>query len=244
MQGITRHLVAPYVEEAIRPHVTGRFSDMLRAVVTSPMMLIYLDQVQSMGPNSRAAQNRDRGLNENLAREMLELHTLGVSSAYDQTDVREFAELLTGLTYHPERGFNFRQQQAEPGPETVLGVSYGGSVPANLDEVLDALEDLATHPDTARHIARKLAVHFVSEDPDADLVADLAQRFDASRGNLMAVVEGLLTHDAAWAPAFSNVRTPFDYMAAGMRALAVPEAQFRTASLQDVPAGWCIAHCG
>ena len=109
----------PYVEEAIRPHVNGRFSDMLRAVATQPLMLRYLDQTGSVGPNSPAG--RMRGLNENLAREMLELHTLGVDGPYTQKDVREFAELLTGLTFNMRTGFAFRPDFAEPGPENMLG---------------------------------------------------------------------------------------------------------------------------
>lgn len=233
VQGITRHLVAPYVEEAIRPRVTARFSDMLRAAVTHPMMLIYLDQVQSMGPNSKAARNNDRGLNENLAREMLELHTLGVGAAYDQRDVRELAELLTGLTYHPERGFLFRHAQAEPGPELVLGTSYGGGDPATLDEVLAAVDDLAVHPDTARHIARKLAVHFVADDPDPGLVAALEARFAATGGDLLAVTEALLAHPASWDPAPRKVKPPFDFVASALRALEVPAEAFHTATLQQ-----------
>lgn len=234
VQGITRHLVAPYVEEAIRPHITGRFADMLKAVATHPMMLIYLDQVQSMGPNSQAARNRDRGLNENLAREMLELHTLGVGGGYDQTDVRELAELLTGLTYHPERGFTFRPQQAEPGPEVVLGVSYGGAERATLDEVLAALDDLAAHPDTARHLGRKLAVHFTADDPEPELVEALATRFAETGGDLMAVTEALLTHPVAWDPAPRKVKPPYDFIASALRALAVPAETITGGTLQDV----------
>ncbi len=152
--GISRHLVSPYIETAIRPNVAGMFADMLVAVVGSPMMIYYLDQHRSMGPNSQTAQRRDRGLNENLAREVLELHTLGVGGSYSQTDVREFAELLTGVTANAQRGAFFRTQQAEPGSETVLGVTYGGDE-ESVDHVIAALQDLAVHPDTARHLAWK-----------------------------------------------------------------------------------------
>ncbi len=141
---------AALVDEAIRPHLAGRFADMLAAVVTHPAMLIYLDQVNSTGPNSPRGERRGRGLNENLARELLELHTLGVGGGYGQEDVREMAELLTGLAFAPERGFVFDEARVEPGDDVVLGVSYGG---AGIAPIRAALEDLAVHPATARHLA-------------------------------------------------------------------------------------------
>ncbi len=164
-------------EEAIRPHIAGRFADLLIAAVLHPVMLMYLSQVGSVGPNSVVGLELGRGLNENLAREVLELHTLGVGGPYTQTDVRQFAELLTGLQYSLKHGFRFGPRNAEPGAEQVLGVSYGGSGPAVLDDIHQALEDIAVHPATAAHIARKLAVHFVSDDPDPDLVAQMAAAF-------------------------------------------------------------------
>jgi hypothetical protein len=180
---IRRHLVSPYIEEAIRPHVAGRFADMLVAVVGSPMMIFYLDQNRSMGPNSQSALRRDGGLNENLAREVMELHTLGVDGAYTQDDVRQFAELLTGVTANAERGGYFQENQAEPGSETVLGVTYGGDE-ASLDHVNAALHDIAMHPDTARHLAQKLAVHFIGPDPENALVVAMAARYLATDGAL------------------------------------------------------------
>lgn len=233
VSGAVRHLVSPYIEEAIRPHVTGRFADMLRAVIVSPMMLLYLDQHLSLGPNSEAARKQGRGLNENLARELLELHTLGVGGAYTQTDVRELAELLTGLGWSARRGFRFRPNSAEPGAETVLGVDYGGGAPS-LDDILDAMEGLALHPDTARHLARKLAVHFIAPDPDPMLVETMAARYLAANGDLLAMVEGMLLHPAAWSPPARNVKLPFDYIASGLRALAVPPEVVAGASLQQV----------
>ncbi len=207
-----------YVDEAIRPHLTGRFADMLKAVVTHPFMLVYLDQVSSAGPNSRAGQRRDVGLNENLAREVLELHTLGVGGAYTQEDVRQLAELMTGLSVDPETGFVFRRAMSEPGPETVLGQTYGGGR-AELSHVLQAMDDLAVHPDTARHIARKLAVHFVAEDPDPDLVEDLAAVWTKTDGDLGAVTEALVTHPASWGPLGTKAKPPFDYVASTLVAL-------------------------
>lgn len=231
-QALTRQFVSPYVEEAIRPHLTGRFADLLKAAVTHPMMLLYLDQFRSIGPGSAGAKNGKRGLNENLAREVLELHTLGVEGEYSQTDVRQLAELFTGLSVKSDRTFVFRDTIAEPGSEEVLGESYGGRR-ANLNDVHNVLEDLATHPQTARHIAWKLAVHFVADAPDADLVAHVAQAFLRTGGDLMATYAALLEHPAAWAPTLGKTRQPFDFMAASLRALQVPA---RVLAEQDVKA--------
>jgi len=225
--GLLRWSASPYVEEAIRPHVTGRFSDLLLAATTSPLMLHYLDQYRSYGPNSpRAAQRGGRdGLNENLAREVLELHTLGVGAPYDQRDVRALAMLFTGLSYQPEQGFVFRKPMAEPGTHEVLGVSYG-SAQARLQDIQDALRDLARHPATARHIARKLAVHFVADEPPAGLVAHLEARFISTDGDLLQVMAALLEHSDAWAPELRNVKPPFDFLSSVARALAVPDDRF------------------
>lgn len=233
VNGISRHLVSPYTEEAIRPHVAGKFADMLVAVVVSPMMILYLDQHRSMGPNSPTAQRRDRGLNENLAREVLELHTLGVGGGYTQTDVREFSELLTGVTTNAQRGTYFRTQQAEPGPETVLGVTYGGGA-ESVDHVIAALRDIAMHPDTAQHLARKLAVHFISPEPDSAMIADMASAYLVSGGDLAALYEVMLGAEAAWGKTFEKVKQPFDFIASSMRALAVPLDAIQGATLQDV----------
>ncbi|MEO1733087.1 MAG: DUF1800 family protein, partial [Pseudomonadota bacterium] len=129
--GLMRRATSPYAETAIRPHLTGYFEELLIAAVTNPLMLHYLDQMQSVGPNSERglASNGRRGLNENLAREILELHTLGVDGPYTQTDVSELAKLLTGLYYTPKQGMFFQEKRAEPGAETVLGVSFGGETP-------------------------------------------------------------------------------------------------------------------
>ena len=225
--GLLRWSATPYVEETIRPHVTGRFADLLLAATTSPLMLHYLDQYRSYGPNSpRAAQRGGRdGLNENLAREVLELHTLGVGAPYDQRDVRALALLFTGLSYQPEQGFVFRKPMAEPGTHEVLGVSYGGAQ-ARLQDIQQALRDLAQHPATARHIARKLAVHFVADDPPPGLVAHLEARFVATDGDLAQVTAALLEHPDAWGPDLHNVKPPFDYLSSVARALAVPADRF------------------
>ncbi|RBI75750.1 DUF1800 domain-containing protein [Roseovarius sp. TE539] len=217
-----RHARPAYVETAIRPHVTGNFADMLRAVAMQPLMLHYLDQHLSVGPTSRVAQvNRTLdGLNENLAREMLELHTLGVDGPYDQSDVRQLARLLTGLSYNLKQGFIYRSSFAEPGPETILGVTYGQGK-GRLEDIHAALDDIATHPSTAAHVARKLAVHFVSDEPAEALVAHIAARFRDTDGDMAAVTEALLEHPAAWQPAAENVKRPVDFIGSALRALDI-----------------------
>ena len=227
-----RFVGASYIEDAIRPHVTGRFSDLLQKAALHPAMMIYLDQVQSIGPNSPIGQKLGRGLNENLAREILELHTLGVGGAYGQKDVRQFAELLTGLFYHFRKGFNFRKQAAEPGSETVLGKTYGGTY-AKFGDVIEVLNDLARHSDTARHIARKLVVHFVSDQPDLELVAHVAAAFKNSDGDLMAVYTAMLEHPMAFADPGQKAKQPFDFMASSLRGLGVDAGDLTGLSLRD-----------
>jgi uncharacterized protein (DUF1800 family) len=217
------HGVTPAVEESIRPHVAGRFGTMLKAVATQPMMLLYLDQQLSHGPTSELGLRRDRGLNENLAREMLELHTVGAGGVFTQAEVRDFAELLIGLTYHPQQGFNYDARQAEPGSETVLGVTYSDA--ASLDTIHAALDDLALHPETARHICTKLAVHFIGPDPDADMLAQMTDAYLDNEGDIVSVVTAMLTHAAAFDPVKRKVRRPVEFIAATLRALDVaPES--------------------
>lgn len=213
-----------YAEDAIRPHLTGRFSELLKASVTHPVMLSYLDQSTSIGPNSRAAK-RDprRGLNENLARELLELHSLGVDGPYTQTDVRQLAELLTGLSFDIEEGFRFRQTYVEPGTKTVLGRNYGGA--DRLAAIHEVLDRLAIHPATARHLAGKLAVHFVGDRPDAALVNAMEARFLETGGDLMAVYEALLSHPSSWNVAEGNVKQPIDFIGSTLRALDLHQRQ-------------------
>lgn len=219
-----------FAEEAIRPHLAGHFADMLKAATTHPAMLVYLDQNSSVGPHSRAARRADAahkrkfGLNENLARELLELHTLGVGAPYTQTDVRQFAKLLTGLGFNSEGGFVFRPGRAEPGAETVLGRRYGGDEPARLSDIYAALDDIAAHPATAQHLSRELAVHFVSDQPDPDMVAAMSAAFQRSDGHLPTVYAEMLAHPAAWAPIGpgAKARQPWDFIAASLRGLGTP----------------------
>ncbi|MEL6585616.1 MAG: DUF1800 domain-containing protein [Pseudomonadota bacterium] len=218
-QGFLRRTVAGYHEDAIRPHIAGRFEDLLTAAVTHPAMVAYLDQRGSTGPNSPQGR-RGRGLNENLARELLELHTLGVGAAYGQSDVRQLAELLSGLSITKAGQKTFQPNRAEPGPEEVLGRSYGGG-PADPEHIRAVLRDLAVHPETANHICRKLAVHFVSDTPEPDLVASMVARWAETEGDLMAVYAALLDHPAAWSKDLVKVRPPFEFIAAAGRALGI-----------------------
>jgi len=207
--------------EALRPEITGSFPALLRASTLHPMMLIYLDQVASFGPDSKRSKKRPDlklGLNENLARELMELHTLGVGASYSQDDVRQLAELLTGLRVMAKEGTTFAPDFAEPGAETVLGHAYGGD-PAKLSDIEQVLNALALHPDTSRHIATKLAVHFVGPEPDAALVGAMSEAYLGAKGQLLPVYQVLLTHPAAQVAEFQKVRQPFDYLATGLRAM-------------------------
>ncbi|MGH8722406.1 MAG: DUF1800 domain-containing protein, partial [Burkholderiales bacterium] len=179
-------LAGAFEREAIRPHVTGRFQDMLRAAVSHPAMLLYLDNVTSFGPNSRGGRARDKGLNENLAREILELHTLGVDGGYTQADVQEFAKILTGWSVgrpkSAEAGrFRFHGIVHEPGDKRLLGKRYRED---GMAEGEAALADLARHPSTARFIARKFARHFIADQPPAAAVDRLAAVFRDRDGDL------------------------------------------------------------
>lgn len=225
-----RYLPGPatYVEEAIRPQVGAKFSKMLRAAAIHPVMLSYLDQDSSIGPQSRAGTRGDGGLNENLAREILELHTLGVGARFTQKDVTEFAELLTGLTFTVDGGFRFRPRWAEPGAEYVLGSLYGGKGPARRKDIFAALDDIAHMPATAAHLARKLAVHFISDTPDPDLVQQMTEAYLAHDTDLMPVYAAMLAHPSAWGPPGDKARQPFEFVTAALRALGTEEARLAT----------------
>ncbi len=225
------YMLEAYQNEAIRPHISGRFADLLKAAITHPSMMFYLDQSASIGPNSPVGRRRDKGLNENLAREVLELHTLGVGGPYTQEDVRQFAELLTGLGIGPE-GMRFAANRAEPGAEQVLGESYGGGR-AGIDDIYAFLEDLALNPATAAHLARKLVVHFIGPEARPDLVADMAAAYLESGGELTALYRVLVEDPAAQAATFPKVRPPFEYVATVLRALDFDADTIATAGAKD-----------
>lgn len=216
-----RAMALNFVDDAIRPHVSGTFAQMLKAVIRHPAMLFYLDQFQSIGPASPIGVRTGKGLNENLARELLELHTLGAGSGYTQQDVRAAAKLLTGLSIDQRRGFTFRRQAAQPGAETVLGKTYGSSAAANVADIDAFLEDLAARPETARHLSQKLAVHFVADDPPESLVSDLTHAYQESGGDLGAVARVLVEHPEGVRTPLGKVKTPFEFIASSLIALGM-----------------------
>ena len=246
-------LVAPlagsYEREAIRPHVFGRFEDMVLASAKHPAMLVYLDNFQSIGPTSRGAtfaargrgqQQQRRGLNENYARELLELHTLGVNGGYTQQDVQELAKILTGWTVgglgrgpgqqvmraarrnraaQPDTGhvgFAFQELLHEPGAKTVLGVRYSDG---GIEEGERVIRALVRHPATSQFVARKLVTHFVSDDPPAAAIDRIARVFRDTDGDLRAVSLALIDLPEAWADAARKFRTPQDWLVAVFRSL-------------------------
>jgi uncharacterized protein (DUF1800 family) len=213
-----------FEREAIRPHVRGRFVDMLLAVESHPAMLSYLDNVRSIGPNSPHGIHGKRGLNENLAREILELHTLGVRTGYTQADVTNFAKVITGWRYvlpraSSEHGgeFEFAAELHEPGAQTVLGRRYPDT---GVEQGRAVLKDLARHPATARHIATKLATHFVADMPPDSLVDRLADRFRETGGDLKVVAATLVRSDEAWDAPRAKMKRPGEWIIAAMRTAA------------------------
>lgn len=249
-------LAGAFEFDAIRPHVLGRFRDMLHAVERHPAMLLYLDQAQSIGPNSplgaRVARRQARrqaqqqaqqqapqqiGLNENLAREILELHTLGVRTGYGQTDVTELARAMTGWSIAGlGRGnvarmigvdgaagqFVFAAPIHEPGSRTIMGKSYAQPGEQQAAAVLD---DLAVHPATARHIATKLARHFGGDEPAPALVARLERAFLKSGGDLPTLYRVLIDSPEIWAVRQAKFKTPWEWSISALRALGTRQVR-------------------
>ena len=243
-------LVAPlagsYERDVIRPHVLGRFTDMVLASAKHPAMLVYLDNFQSIGPASPGARaggrrGQQRGLNENYARELLELHTLGVNGGYTQQDVQELAKILTGWTVRgltrpglgaqrgrrqiatrddDEIGFAFQELLHEPGAKTVVGVKYAEGGVTEGERVIRAL---CEHPSTARFVAAKLVRHFVGDAPPPAAVDRVATVFRDTRGDLRAVAGALIDLPAAWADSARKFRTPQDWLIAVLRAFNAAE---------------------
>jgi uncharacterized protein (DUF1800 family) len=221
-----------FEREAIRPHVLGRFADMLKAVEQHPAMLFFLDNQQSLGPDSRAGQNRKRGLNENLAREIMELHTLGVGGGYTQDDVTSLARIITGWTFAGRQvqlgtpgTFVFNANAHQPGPQVLLGRTYAD---AGVGQGEAALSDLARHPSTAKFISTKFARHFVADDPPPAVVTRLQDAFRKSDGDLRLMAMTLLDCDEAWRAPPTKIRSPYEYLVATGRLLAqVPDEPSR-----------------
>lgn len=269
-KGSVRGLVGAFERDAIRPHIAGSFEDMLVAASTHPAMLRYLDNVQSAGPHSRIVGRAARraaamdegpkltGLNENLAREILELHTLGAESSrgvdtahggYTQMDVTAFANVLTGWRIGPRddaTGRPFDASWHEPGRKMVLGKSY----PEGPDALRQVLHDLARHPSTARFISTKLARHFVADDPPAALVERLSATYLRSNGQLSEVYRELIRSPQSWNPQPVKLKTPEEFIVSSARLLGTPQRMFErndAAKLMGLgqhihaapsPAGW------
>lgn len=230
-KGGVRPLCGAYEREAIRPHVTGKFSDMLLAVESHPAMLLYLDNARSIGPNSFAGLRRDKGLNENLAREILELHTLGVRTGYSQDDVTNFAKVITGWSIVPPRQspdhggeFTFNPRMHEPGTHRVIGYDYEDR---GFEQGRAVLLTLAKSPATANHIALKLASHFVADDPPRSLVARLAARFLETKGDLKEVSKALITAPESWDASPTKLRRPSDWVISSLRVCGVKPPDVR-----------------
>ncbi len=224
-KGQVRPLVGAFEREAIRPHVTGKFADMLLAVEQHPAMLLYLDNARSFGPDSIAGQRRGKGLNENLAREIMELHTLGVRTGYSQSDVTNFAKVITGWSIvpprqNPEHGgeFTFNARMHEPGTQHVIDRDYPDR---GVEQGRAVLLRLAAHPATAKHIAGKLARHFVADDPPPALVAKLEKRFRDTDGDLKEVALALIAAPEAWDAPRQKLRRPGEWLAGSLRATGI-----------------------
>jgi len=236
-----------FEKDAIRPHVGGRFADMLMASTKHPGMIVYLDNWLSVGPNSQAAQNPRRArrvpgggrasdINENLAREVLELHTLGVNGGYTQGDVQALAAIITGWTYERprlrelvrENGgdrngaalFEFDAAAHEPGPKTLLNRTYAQTGVAQGEA---ALGDLARHASTARFVATKLCRHYIADTPPAPAVARVERAFRDSDGDLRVIMETLVDSREAWETPFAKFKRPEEYAISLLRAANVRE---------------------
>jgi len=242
----TALLAGAYEREVIRPHVFSRYETMVLASARHPAMLYYLDNVRSVGPESRAARrprrasgpaaDRLRGLNENYARELLELHTVGVEGGYVQDDVRELARILTGWGVSGMRpgrgggsgiegatgglGFRFTPPTHEPGSKRVMGRTY----PEGEEGGVEVIRDLARHPSTARFLAGKLASHFIDDAPPTSAIEAIERSWLDTEGDLREVARTLVELDAAWDPSYRKFRTPQDWFVAVLRAVDAPEA--------------------
>src|SRR5215471_9367903 len=225
---LARIWAGSFEREAIRPHVLGRFADMLKAAEQHPAMLFFLDNQQSLGPDSRAGIHRKRGLNENLALEIMELHTLGVGGGYTQDDVTSLARVITGWTFAGRQGqlgtpgsFVFNANAHQPGPQRVLGKIYEAG---GVDQGEAVLSDIARHPSTAKFVATKFARHFVADDPPPSLVARLQNVFTRTDGDLKALALTLVDSEEAWKAPLTKMRSPYEFLVATGRLLArVPE---------------------
>lgn len=226
-QGIEMRLYAPLLErEAIAPYLSGQFVDMLLAVEQHPAMLTYLNNEKSIGPDSPQGKKTKKGLNENLGREILELHTLGVDGGYTQDDVRELAMAITGWSVAGLKkvagskdegiGFVFRERTHQPGARKVLQKKYSQDGVAQGEAIL---KDLATHPATAHYLSYKLARHFIADKPSEKLVAAMKKTWLVTKGNIPKVMKTMIEHSDAWLPEPQKYKTPREFIVSVLRIL-------------------------
>ncbi|WP_371397580.1 DUF1800 family protein [Fretibacter rubidus] len=261
----TRGLIGPaipsYENEAIRPFIFSRFEDMLVSVTQHPCMLIYLDNTSSIGPNSRQGARRGKDLNENLAREVLELHTMGSQGGYTQTDITNFAKILTGWTVSRKRKnpkqqkvppgkFQFNNRTHEPGPQILLGKTFNQN---GKRQGVQALREIARHPSTANFIATKLVRYFINDNPAKADIKTIARVFRKTNGDLAEVSTALIDLKSAWKTSGTKIKTPEELIISAMRALQIeaplslPRRQLLFPALKSMgqevfhapsPAGW------
>jgi uncharacterized protein (DUF1800 family) len=232
-KGLDYLWASAYEQEAIRPNALGRFRDLLGATAHHPAMLFYLDNWQNTAPGSPGARGRFDGLNENYARELMELHTLGVDGGYTQQDVVALARILTGWGIRrrnrrggSEDGFYFDPKRHDFSDKVFLGHTIKGS---GMNEVEQALDILAAAPATAHHISYELAQYFVADHPDPALVNALAKRYSETDGDIRAVLKTLFHSPAFWQPANvgNKFKTPYEYVVSVLRATAQPVRNLR-----------------
>lgn len=221
-KGPVRPFVGHYELNVIRANALGKFVDLLLASAKHPAMLFYLDQAQSVAEASTGPLGQTKGLNENYARELLELHTLGVNGGYSQSDVRELARILTGWTVAPREasGFRFNQQTHDTGDKRLMGITFNNQ---GVKEGEDAIRMLARHPATAQRIATRLATFFVSDKPSQALVDKLASSFTASQGDMRVVMRTLVESTAFWQADQTLFKTPVDYACSTLLAVGGPQ---------------------
>mgnify|MGYP000925920163 CR=1 FL=1 len=216
-KGAVRPFVGHYLTQVIRRHALGRFEDLVLASARHPAMLAYLDQAQSVADGTRSREGKARGLNENYARELMELHTLGVNGGYTQGDVRELARVLTGWTVAPREadGFRFAPRLHDHGTKQVLGRTFHD---AGEQEGVAAIRMLARHPSTARRIGLRLAKFFISDNPPSVAVDAIARSFLDTQGDMRAVLRTVFASDAFWATDQTLFKTPMDFVCSALAA--------------------------
>ena len=224
LKSLPMRMVVPlYEAEAIRPNLAGSFANLLKAAMLHPAMLIYLDQSDGAGMDAPAGRPGGRAVNESLGRELLELHTLGAGSGYTQEDVRAAALILTGLSVD-RRALEvvYRPRISEGGSISLLGEVYEDDEAGSQDH-LRMLEDLALNPMTAEHVCRKLVIHFVADEPPADVVAAMTAAWAETEGDLKAVYRAMLDHPRAWSDPGQKIKRPFEFVVSGFRAVDISD---------------------